>query len=145
MFQFGNPLICSTNIDTQVQLYKYISKNSSDGDWVQTKVCVQELCWKRSAPSRLLGHCLFIRERPLPSMASWSWTGTARRTWWRWSPLSSLSRWKYHDIILRERETAQGYMVTRVGRITPLSRMKSWETPRKVVLSCSTGETSVWN
>ena len=32
--------ICSTNIDTQVQLYKYISKNSSDGDWVQTKVYV---------------------------------------------------------------------------------------------------------
>ena len=47
MFQFGNPLICSTNIDTQVQLYKYISKNSSDGDWVQTKVCVggKELCY----------------------------------------------------------------------------------------------------
>ena len=31
-----NPLLFS-----QVQLYKYISKNSSDGDWVQTKVCKQ--------------------------------------------------------------------------------------------------------
>ena len=33
IFQLGNPLI-----NAQVQLYKYISKNSSDGDWVQTKV-----------------------------------------------------------------------------------------------------------
>ena len=41
----------------QVQLYKYISKNSSDGDWVQTKVWIQLIFF---VPHDILPGCRII-------------------------------------------------------------------------------------
>ena len=56
-------VFCVKQIVTQVQLYKYVSKNSSDGDWVQTKVHSLELNRQYlEEPSQVAG-ALFVYQR----------------------------------------------------------------------------------
>ena len=56
-------MFCVKQIVTQVQLYKYVCKNSSDGDWVQTKVHSLKLNLKYlEEPSQVAG-ALFVYQR----------------------------------------------------------------------------------
>ena len=56
-------MFCVKQIVTQVQLYKYVSKNSSDGDWVQTKVNSLKLNFQYLEKSSQVAGALFVYQR----------------------------------------------------------------------------------